>query len=809
MSNWKSISLPKDKITVILFFFVLLLSLCQPALSQKKGKEKERRRKFHPIEIRNLNDTLVPTLVNKVASYTFTIDRDNFLLQRSYDLLSIEKSLPGIEDQIKKFRSIFERVGQSMDIQGLNTSVIILRDVGTRLSSFKTTLEGYKTALKESNVKVQKIITDSALMTVVTDSALRAEMAGVVSEGSTLDTAQKLMLAKINLLYSRVSVNQFEAGDIISDMVYLTIAKKTGLLTPERAPLLQSNPRQYNQTTQALIFQGLNISGKVIVIYLARRINLLVLAVMLIILIFIWCKSNIHRIKRRKDAAEVMKQILFLKRSLIISCLLALFTYFPLFFADPPSALLYSFEVLRLIMLSILIYPFLIRSFKTVWIIFSILWAYYALDDLLLHASYGERWMLFVAGILLVLICIRTIIQSKTIFTQISRSPVTKPLLIFCSVLTLLSLLFNLSGNFTLAKIMGIAAVQSLMLGIVLKVFCSMIVEAIYLQSEAYHESRFSEFLNFEKLKFSLRRTLWILACLVWIASLIRDLTLYSWFSKAVVYFLEVKRPIGKYHFTFASILIFIFIIWLSSIVSRIINYFFGYEKSVKTGKRSGLNSMALIFRLCVWAAGFLIAVAAAGIPLDKVSIMLGAFGVGIGFGLQTIVNNLVSGVILAFERPVQVGDQIEVGGRSGTVKEIGVRASKINNSEGADIIIPNGDMLSQHLINWTMQNRNKRVEFTLGVPYDTDLGKIKTLILEKLKTHEDILQYPQPSFIITDFAPFAVDMKIFFWVPDLSNSDPVRTNVMIEVKDILSKEGIQLQTRLVNPYDLKEKTTK
>lgn len=299
MSNRKSIRLPKDKITGILFFFVLLLSLCQPAFSQKKEREKEKRKKFHPIEIRNLNDTLVPTLVNKVASYTFTIDRDNFLLQRNYNLLSIEKSLPGIEDQIKKFRSIFEKVGQSMDIQGLNTSVIILKDVETRLSSFKTTLEGYKTALKESNIKVQKIITDSALMTVVADSALSEEMEGVVSEGSTLDTAQKLMLAKINLLYSRVSVNQFEAGDIISDMVYLTIAKKISLLIPERAPLFYSNPQQYSQKTGALIFQGLNISGKVIIIYLARRISLLALAAILIILIFIWCKSNIHRIKKR------------------------------------------------------------------------------------------------------------------------------------------------------------------------------------------------------------------------------------------------------------------------------------------------------------------------------------------------------------------------------------------------------------------------------------------------------------------------------------------------------------------------------
>lgn len=783
--------------------------MCQPAFSQRKEKEKEKKKKFHPIEIRTLNDTLVPTLVNKVASYTFTIDRDNFLLEHNYDLLLIQENLPGMESQIKEFRSIFERVGQNMNLQGLSTSTIILKDAAARLSSYKATLEGYKASVQADNQKVQKILNDSALMDVVTDSALNDEMENVLSEGSKLDTAQKLLLARINLLYGRISVNNFETKDLISDLLYLAITKRIKLLSPEREPLFQSDRSQYTQNTKDIAVQGMKVSGKIILIYLSERVNLLVLAFIFFILIFIWCKLNIYRIKKRTDADEVMSLVLILKRSLITGCLFALFTYAPLFFADPPSALLHAFELLRLASLSILIFPFLDKSFKKIWILFIILWIYYAGDDLLLHASSGERWMLFIAGILLAFICIKAIIQSKKIFIQIGRSPVTKALLIFTLIATLFSLLFNLTGNFSLAKITGITAIQCLMLGITLKIFCTMVIEALYLQSEAYHESRFSDFLNFEKLKLSLQRTLWILACIVWLAALVRDLTLYSWFSQAFFHFLKAKRPIGKYHFTFASVLVFIFVIWLSAVISRIVNYFFGYEKSITTGKRSGINSMVLILRLCIWAAGFLIAVAAAGIPLDKVSIMLGALGVGIGFGLQTIVNNLVSGVILAFERPIQIGDQIEVGDKSGTVKEIGVRASKINNSEGADIIIPNGDMLSQHVINWTIQNKNKRVGFTLGVPYDSDLTKIQSLILDKLKTHEDILHYPEPSVNVTDFGQLAVDLQVLFWVPDLNNASTVRTGIMMEVKEMLSREGIQLQARILNPYDLQEKLTK
>jgi potassium efflux system protein len=199
------------------------------------------------------------------------------------------------------------------------------------------------------------------------------------------------------------------------------------------------------------------------------------------------------------------------------------------------------------------------------------------------------------------------------------------------------------------------------------------------------------------------------------------------------------------------------------------------------------------LIRLAIWILGFFIAVAAAGIPIDKLSIMIGALGVGIGFGLQSIVNNLVSGVIIAFERPIQVGDLIEVGGKLGVVKEIGVRSSKINNNAGADIIIPNGDLLSQHLINWTMQDRSKQIEFMLGIPYDSDIKNVQKIILDTLAGNEEIMTTPIPAIVVNQFGEKTLDLKIQFWVYDLANGGPARTKAMIDIYEKLSQSGIHL----------------
>jgi len=199
------------------------------------------------------------------------------------------------------------------------------------------------------------------------------------------------------------------------------------------------------------------------------------------------------------------------------------------------------------------------------------------------------------------------------------------------------------------------------------------------------------------------------------------------------------------------------------------------------------------LIRIGVIAVGFFLAVAASGVPLDKITIIISAFGIGIGFGLQNIVNNLVSGLILAFEKPIQVGDIIEVDNRSGTILDIGIRASKIATSDGAEVIIPNGDLISHHVINWTLSNNNRRVELIVGVAYGTNIEKVKGLLNGVLSMHDDIMPIPEPSVLLHNLSASTVDFRVLFWAADINTWLGLKSSVLTDIYDTFNKEGIEI----------------
>jgi len=778
------------KSSLSLFLFSVLLLSSVAAFSQHQSDSAKN------VLAKAIDESQIPLLVTKIETYNFTIDRNKFLLQRSYDVSNIEEKMPEMERKVKGFKTRFEKNSSKMNLRSLNSAVIMLEEIVENLKAYKKVLGEYGSQLSNSKKDIQKIIKDAQLKALVEDSVLTNQLKDVLADANKLDIAENKTLQKINLLSSHVSISLLQTKNLSSDMVYLSIAKKINMWKQEQAPLFSAQPSQYDSSFITVISKALERSGRIIVIYLAGKVNVALLSLLIFGILTAWMVSNIRRIKKMDDAASILSQIKFLKRNVVIASLFTFFTYVPFLFGNPTMSLLHALELCRLIALCYLLMPFLSKPAKLIWIGLCVLWIYYALDDILLDSAYGERWTLLISGILLLGICIFIIKNINKIFLSLEPSPATKVLIYFAMFQILLSLVFNLTGRLSLAKIFGVSAIQCLVLGVSLKVFCTIILEAIYIQTEAYQSSRFSDFINYKELKHRLLRYLWVIASIIFFVSFVRNITLYDLLTLTTSDFLYEIRSIGSYKFTYASIGIFILIIWLSSVISSFISFFFGYEKAVTGGKRNGLNSMMLLVRLAIYSIGFLIAVAAAGIPIDKLSIMLGALGVGIGFGLQNIVNNLVSGVIIAFERPIQIGDQIEIGTKAGVVKEIGVRSSKIHSAEGSDIIVPNGDLLSQHLINWTMQDRSKRIEFTIGVSYETDIDQVRDLITDKLKTNERILPVPQPVVIVQDFGEYAIGIRTLLWVADLSVAGEVRTEAMIGVKKVLNEAGVNLQVR-------------
>jgi len=776
------------------YFSILLISsvlLVQSAFAQKLKVEKTLHNRLDSEHIVTESDTLVPSLVNKVADYSLTIRRSNTIVQHSLNVKPIITALPDLESRLDKFRARLDTKGFQMNFRGLNSALIIIKDAENNLIKFQTNLFTYSDQLTKSNVDIKKILKDPAFTLKINDSDLVNQLSLVNTKAQHLDSVERTAIARVNLLRNQVAVDVLQADDLISDLNYRVVSTRILMWSQEEPPLLYAKPDDYKEALSDITIQALGRSVKIIGIYLADKWNLVTISFLLFVLITAWCMTNMWRIRHLENAAATLEPVYFLKRSVLIGCLLAFFIYSPFFFGNPPMSYLHANETLRLAALCYLLFPYLSKHSKVMWVGICALWIYYALDDILLESAFGERWGLFIAGILLIAICIKIWQYKNEHFVKIPESPATKALVIFTMTQVVLSIVFNLTGRVSLAKIFGVSAIQCLVLGITLKVFCATVLEAVYIQSEAYHDSRFSDFINFKELQSRFQKILWIIASIVWSVSLIRDMTLYDLFTAFLGEFITAQRNIGSMSFTFGSIAVFFAILWLSSVISGFINFFFGNQKV--TGKQSKIGSMMLLIRLAIWTVGFLIAVGAAGIPLDKLSFVLGALGVGIGFGLQNIVNNLVSGVILAFERPIQVGDQIEVGGRAGTVQEIGVRASKIKNGQGADIIIPNGDLLSQPLINWTMHDLSKQVEFTITVPLDVNVQNVKSIMSDTLKKSQNILQTPAPVVILQTFVDNGIDVRVLFWIPDLSKSGSTRSNVMVEILDALTKAGIDL----------------
>jgi potassium efflux system protein len=265
---------------------------------------------------------------------------------------------------------------------------------------------------------------------------------------------------------------------------------------------------------------------------------------------------------------------------------------------------------------------------------------------------------------------------------------------------------------------------------------------------------------------------------------------IYGGIKKVLTYNLTV----GTLNISPGDILIFGFIIWLTLWISSIIRIIFDEEVAPKVKLKRGVpGAISLIIRISLITIGFLIAIAAAGVEMSKLAILFGALGVGIGFGLQNIFNNLVSGIILAFERPLNEGDIIEVGSHIGIVKQIGIRASTIRTAEGAEVIVPNGNLIANELINWTLTDQQRRAEVTVGVGYGTNPEQVLEILRSCAHAHPEVLKDPEPLAIFTAFGSSSLDFRLLFWIPNADRRLIIQSDVAILVNDALQKARIEI----------------
>jgi potassium-dependent mechanosensitive channel len=186
-----------------------------------------------------------------------------------------------------------------------------------------------------------------------------------------------------------------------------------------------------------------------------------------------------------------------------------------------------------------------------------------------------------------------------------------------------------------------------------------------------------------------------------------------------------------------------------------------------------------------------LVAFSYAGFNLSNLAIVAGAFSVGIGFGLQSVISNFVSGLILLAERPIKIGDLVVVGGEEGYVRKISVRSTEIETFDRANVLVPNSYFITEKVKNWTFRNNTGRIVIPVGVAYGSDPRKVKAILLKVAYAHPNIMTAPEPFVDFEDFGASSLNFKLYAYITDLTKAGGTRTDLRIAILDAFNEAGI------------------
>lgn len=182
-------------------------------------------------------------------------------------------------------------------------------------------------------------------------------------------------------------------------------------------------------------------------------------------------------------------------------------------------------------------------------------------------------------------------------------------------------------------------------------------------------------------------------------------------------------------------------------------------------------------------------------IPLTAFAFVSGAIAIGVGFGAQNIINNFISGWILMWERPIRIGDFLEVGDARGVVECINTRSTLIRRNDGVHMLVPNSQLLENTVTNWTLIDKNARTFVRVGVAYGSDVMLVQKLLFDVIEERDDILPHPKPTVLFEDFGDSALIFDMVFWVNAVSETDirRRRSEIRFRIYDIFSKNDIAI----------------
>ncbi len=525
---------------------------------------------------------------------------------------------------------------------------------------------------------------------------------------------------------------------------------------------------------------------------------LYILFVGLMVLLMILLRKTFQKYPFNEQDGDLQNAKDIILNNSIVSMVFIALVFARLFFTNTPM-LFGNIIVLLILILSIpLVQPYMYKRFKKI-VYFIVL--FYVLDT-------AKTYMWFTSGQYRIYLLIEAILVVGVLLAFTRPYLKTRKMKIgnfglflirltpLVYALLFVSIISNVLGYTNLTDLTLKVSTQS---GVMTLVFYAILMIAGGISTGLIHWHFNTRGIDEEEKKFALElkllRIIRVIAFIGWFLFFLGMIDLLTPLNQFFTDILSEPYKFGSITFTMGDILRFIVILTIAFLSTSIISFLFDSgEVSFKLIKlpKGVPAAISLVVRYFIIGFGIVLALSSLGIDLSKFNLMAGALGLGIGFGLQTVISNFVSGLILVFERPIHVGDTVEVNNLLGTVNRIGVRSSSIITFDGAEVVVPNNNLIANDLINWTLSDSIKRVEILIGTTYGSDPNQILEILMNAAMSSKDTLKNPAPQALFSQFGESSLDFKLRFWV-HYEVGLQAKSDVSIEVYNQFAKHNIEI----------------
>jgi small-conductance mechanosensitive channel len=520
------------------------------------------------------------------------------------------------------------------------------------------------------------------------------------------------------------------------------------------------------------------------------RYWLIVHAIALILLVVLMRSLHKRAMHLKLDDPDLADAINVVSRPFSSALLLSL-TGLVFFYHNPPRIV----DELTTILCFIPLYRLLPRKvFRRIGRLLIWLISLHVIDrvvDILPYLSLLKRLLLLLLTTLTFAIVLRAIREDAT--KHISGTRALRTIEKTAAFLLAVAFIANVLGNLSLADMIVSAVISS--------AYSALVLYALYIVVDAVLRlgigTRFARKLRMVRRNGELihQKTMMVLRFglkVLWLGLALYWLQILPLATELVGRVLNAQARFGDIGVSLGGVLAFAVTVWVAFLISRILRFILEEDVYPRMTLPRGVpNAVSTALHYILLLAAFILAVAATGADLNKFAILAGAFGVGIGFGLQNVVNNFISGLILIAERPIMPGDTIEFGNRIGDVKRIGLRSSTIRTWSGAEVIVPNGTLISNEVINWTLSDKQRRLDIPVGVAYGSPVTEVMEILVSVAAQHRDIMDNPSPRTLFIGFGDSSLNFELRCWTGHFEQFRRISSDLVVGIEAALNEAGI------------------